>query len=155
MSLLKRFDDDLKGALKASEKLRVSVLRMVKAAVKNRQIEKGRDLTDDEILSVLSSMVKQRRDSVDQYTKAGRIDLAKQEDEEVSILQTYMPRQLSSDEIDRIIFEAIHESSAKNTQDIGKVMRIVMPKVKGAAEGKHLNQRVKELLESGGRNQRS
>jgi uncharacterized protein YqeY len=155
MSLLKRFDDDLKGALKASERLRVSVLRMVKAAVKNRQIEKGRDLTDDEIISVLSSMVKQGRDSVYQYTKAGRMDLAEKEDEEISILQTYMPQQLSKDEMDRIILDAIQESSAMNTQDIGKVMRIVMPKVKGAADGKYLNQRVRELLESGGRIQTS
>jgi len=148
MSLLERFNEDLKEAMKASKALKVSVLRMVKAAAKNRQIEKGRDLTDEEIVDVLSSMVKQRRDSVEQYTKAGRMDLATKEEEEITILQAYMPAQLGADELDRIIREAIAESSAAGPQDMGKVMRVLMPKVKGLADGKYVNQRVKELLES-------
>jgi len=148
MSLLERFNEDLKEAMKASKALKVSVLRMVKAAAKNRQIEKGRDLTDEEIVDVLSSMVKQRRDSVEQYAKAGRMDLATKEEEEITILQAYMPAQLGADELDRIIREAIAESSAAGPQDMGKVMRVLMPKVKGLADGKYVNQRVKELLES-------
>ena len=148
MSLVERFNEDLKDAMKTSKALKVSVLRMVKAAVKNRQIEKGRDLTDEEIVDVLSSMVKQRRDSVEQYTKAGRMDLATKEEEEITILQAYMPEQLGADELDRIIREAIAESSAGGPQDMGKVMRVLMPKVKGLADGKFVNQRVKELLES-------
>jgi hypothetical protein len=148
MSLVERFNEDLKEAMKASKALKVSVLRMVKAAAKNRQIEKGRDLTDEEIVDVLSSMVKQRRDSVEQYTKAGRMDLATKEEEEVTILQTYMPEQLGADDLDRIIRDAIAESSAAGPQDMGKVMRVLMPKVKGLADGKFVNQRVKELLES-------
>lgn len=150
MTLLERFDNDLKRAMKASESLRVSVLRMAKAALKNKQIEKGRDLTDEEIVGVLSSMVKQRRDSIEQYTRAGRIDLAGKEEEEVGILQAYMPQPLSQDELDSLILDAIRESSAKDVQDIGKVMRLLMPKVKGVADGKYVNQRVKELIESKG-----
>ncbi len=149
MSLTARFDDDLKKALKASESVKVSVLRMAKAAVKNRQIEKGRELTDDEIVSVLTSMVKQGRESIEQFTKAGRMDLVRNEELEVAILQTYLPQQLSPDELDRIIVDAIRESSANTPQDLGKVMRILMPRVKGVADGKYVNQRVKELLESG------
>ena len=153
MSLLKRFDDDLKKALKASESAKVSVLRMVKAAAKNKQIEKGRELTDDEIVSVLSSMVKQGRESIEQFTKAGRMDLARNEEGEVAILQSYMPRQLSHEDLDRIISDAIQEAAARTPQDMGKVMRILMPRVKGVADGKYVNQRVKELLESGGSTQ--
>ncbi len=153
MSLLKRFDDDLRKALKASESAKVSVLRMVKAAAKNKQIEKGRELTDDEIVSVLSSMVKQGRESIEQFTKAGRMDLARNEEREVAILQAYMPQQLSHDELDRIILDAIQEASARTPQDMGKVMRVLMPRVKGVADGKYVNQRVKELLESGGTTQ--
>lgn len=150
MSLLKRFDNDLREALKASESAKVSVLRMVKAAAKNKQIEKGRELTDDEIVSVLSSMVKQGRESIEQFTKGGRMDLARNEEREVAILQAYMPQQLSHDELDRIILDAIQEASARTPQDMGKVMRVLMPRVKGVADGKYVNQRVKELLESGG-----
>lgn len=149
MSLLKRFDVDLKEAMKSSESSKVSVLRMVKAAVKNKQIEKGRELTDDEIISVLSTMVKQGRESVEQFTRGGRTDLAQNEEREIAILQTYMPQQLSHDEIDKLISGAIIESSAKSTQDLGKVMRVLMPRLKGAADGKYVNQRVRELLEPG------
>lgn len=149
MSLLKRFDDDLKQALKTSERSKVSVIRMMKATVKNVQIEKGRELTDDEILSVLSTMAKQRRESIEQFTKGGRTDLVQNEERELGILQSYMPSQLSNDEIERMIREAIHEASPAGVHDMGKVMRILMPRVKGVADGKYVNQRVRELLESG------
>lgn len=146
MSLLKRFDDDLRAALKASEKTKLSVLRMIKSSVKYKQIEKGRELTDDETLSVLSGMVKQRRESVEQFAGAGRMDLAQNEEQEIAVLLGYMPQQLGNDEVDRIIKEAIQESSATGAGDMGKVMRIVMPRVAGVADGKYVNQRVKELL---------
>lgn len=149
MSLLKRFDDDLRTALKASESAKVSILRMAKAALKNRQIEKGRELTDDEIISVISSMVKQGREAQEQFSAAGRVDLARKEEQEVAILQAYLPQQLGLDELDRIILDAIKEASATTPQDMGKVMRVLMPRIKGAADGKYVNQRVKELLESG------
>ncbi len=148
MSLLKRFDDDLKEALKASNARKVSVLRMVKAALKNRQIEKGGELADEEIVTVLATMIKRGRESVEQFTRGGRLDLVRNEEAEMAVLQSYMPPQLSNDEIDGIISGAIRESSAKGPQDMGKVMRILMPRVKGVADGKYVNQRVKEMLES-------
>jgi uncharacterized protein YqeY len=150
MSLLHRIDNDLRSAMKASEGIKVSVLRMAKAALKNSQIDKRRDLTEEEVITVLSSMVKQRRESIEQFAKGRRIDLVKREEEEIAFLLPYLPKQLSTEELDTIIIEAIRESSAKTVKDIGKVMRIVMPRVKGAAEGSYVNQRVKEVIESGG-----
>ncbi|HWR58167.1 MAG TPA: GatB/YqeY domain-containing protein [Thermodesulfovibrionales bacterium] len=147
MSLLKRFDDDLKEALKASEAERVSILRLVRSAFKNKQIDKGRELSEEEIISVLSTMIKQGRESIEQFTRANRMDLAQKEEREVAFLQSYMPQQLSHEEIDGIISEAIKEAAAIGAQEMGKVMRIVMPKLKGVADGKYVNQRVKELLE--------
>lgn len=146
----RRFDDDLKAAMKASESLKVSVLRMLKSALKNRQIEKGSDLTAEDVNTILSAMVKQRRDSVDQFSKAGRLDLADKEKQEIEILQVYMPPQLGPDEIDSIIAASIKEASAQNPSDIGRVMKILMPKLKGLADGKYVNQRVKEIIESKG-----
>ena len=147
MSLLQKFDDDLKVAIKTSDKLKVSVLRMAKAALKNRQIEKRGELSEDEVLSVISMLSKQRRESIEQFSKGGREDLAEKERQELSILQTYLPSQITLEELDRIISETITESSAQGVKDMGKVMRLLMPRVKGAADGKVVNQRVKELLE--------
>jgi uncharacterized protein YqeY len=148
MSLIEKLDGDLKTALKQSDKLRLSSIRLVKAAIKNQQIAKGRDLSDEEVLSVISSLAKQRRESIEHFAKGGREDLAEQERRELSILQSYMPEQLSLAEIDSIILQAIRESSAKGEKDIGRVMRILMPRVKGLADGKMVNSRVRELLES-------
>ena len=147
MSLLQKFDDELKVAIKTSDKLKVSVLKMAKATLKNRQIEKRGELSEDEILSVISMLSKQRRESIEQFSKGGRDDLANKEKQELEILQSYMPSQLTPEELDRIIVETIKESSAQDIKDIGKVMRLFMPRVKGAADGKVVNQRVKELLE--------
>jgi len=147
MPLLQKLDDDLKGAMKASESLKVSVLRMAKAALKYRQIEKGEALSDEEVLSVLTGLSKQRRESIEQFSKGGREDLAEKERQELGILQSYLPRQLTPEELDSVILEAIRESSVQGTQDMGKVMRLIMPKVKGVADGKTVNQRLKELLE--------
>ena len=147
MSLQQRLDDDLKGAIKSSDKLKTSVLRMLKAAVKYKQIEKNRDLSEEEIVSVISTLSKQRRESIDLFLKGGREDLADKEKQELSIIQAYLPGQLTPEEIDRLIIEAITESSAEGVKDMGKVMRLIMPRVKGAADGKVVNQRVKELLE--------
>jgi uncharacterized protein len=147
MPLLQKLDDDLKSSLKASDKLRLSVVRMAKAAIKNRQIDKGSELSDDDIIAVLLTLAKQRRESIEMFAKGGREDLAEQERQELGILQAYLPQQLTPEELDSIILEAIRESAAQGTQDMGKVMRLIMPKVKGVADGKIVNQRVKELLE--------
>lgn len=147
MSLQQRLDDDLKAAMKSYDSLKTSVLRMVKAAIKNKQVEKRKDLSDEEIISVISTLTKQRRESIDLFSKGGREDLAEKERQELAMLQLYLPGQLSPEDLDRIIMEAINESSAEGVKDIGKVMRLIMPRVQGAADGKVVNQRVKELLE--------
>jgi len=147
MSLQQRLDNDLRGAIKSSDKLKTSVLRMLKAAVKYKQIEKNRELSEEEIISVVSTLSKQRRESIDLFLKGGREDLADKEKQELSILQSYLPDQLTPEELDRFIIEAIAESSAESVKDIGNVMRLVMSRVKGTADGKTVNQRVKELLE--------
>jgi hypothetical protein len=150
MSLLKRLDEDLKAAMKRSESIRLSALRMAKAAIKNVQIDKGRELSDEEILSVLASMAKQRRESIEQFSRGGREELAEKERQELAVLQSYMPAQLSPDAIDALILQAIQESSARSEADMGRVMKLLMPKVKGVADGKWVNTRVKELLSSSG-----
>ena len=147
MSLLQKLDDDLKLALKASDRLKVSALRMVKAALKNRQIDKRGELSEEDIISVISTLVKQGKESIEQFSKAGRQDLAEKERQELLILQSYLPKQLTTEELDAIIVETLEETSSKGIEDFGKVMRIVMPRVKGAADGKIVNQRVKDLLE--------
>jgi len=147
MALLQKLDEDLKTALKTSDKLKLSVLRMAKAAVKNQQIDKGRELQDEEILAIFSTLAKQRRESIEQFSKGGREDLAQQEKQELLILQSYMPVQLSVEELNAMILQAIKESSAENEGDMGKVMKILAPRIKGVADGKWVNNRVKELLQ--------
>jgi uncharacterized protein YqeY len=146
MSLLKKLDEDLKAALKTSDKLKLSVLRLVKAAIQNQRIDKGRELQDEEILALFSTLAKQRRESIEQFLKGGRDDLALQENQELLILQSYMPAQLSAEEIDGMILQAIKESSANNEGDMDKVMKLLAPRIKGVADGKWVNNRVKELL---------
>ena len=148
MALLKQIDEDLRVAMKSSDTVRVSVLRMAKSAIKNVQIEKNRELSDEEILSVLSSMGKQRRESIEQFSKAGREDLAGVERQELSMLQSYMPAQLTPEEVEKLILQAIQESSATSEADMGRVMKVLMPKIRGVADGKWVNMRVKELLAS-------
>ena len=147
MSILQKLDDDLKRALKASDSLKVSVLRLAKAALKNKQIDKGKELSDDEITSTLTTLSKQRRESIELFSKGGREDLAEKERQELALLQTYLPKQMTPEELDAIIVEAIKESSAGGLKEIGKVMRLVMQRVHGVADGKIVNQRVKEMLE--------
>jgi uncharacterized protein len=148
MSFLNRVDEDLKAALKKADKLKLSVLRMVKAAIKNQQIDKGRELNDDEILSIFSTLVKQRRESIEQFEKGGREDLVLQEKQEIEILQSYMPAQLSAEDVDEMIRQAITESAAKTEGDMGNVMKILAPRIKGVADGKYVNNRVREFLRS-------
>ncbi|NWF98519.1 MAG: GatB/YqeY domain-containing protein [Nitrospirae bacterium] len=149
MSLLKKLDEDLKTAMKASDNLKVSVLRMAKAAIKNKQIEIGHELSDGEVFSVFSTLAKQRRESIELFEKGGRNDLAEKEKKELSILQSYLPEQLSLAEIERIISKAILDSGASGLKDMGMVMRLIMPALKGVADGKVVNEKVKELLQKG------
>jgi uncharacterized protein YqeY len=148
LPILDDLNSALKEALKSRDELKVSVIRMMKASLKNKEIEMMGNLTDENIMSVLSTMSKQRRESIEQYTNAGRIDLAERESKELEIVQSYLPKQLSAEEIDAFIRSAISESGATSANDMGKVMKVLMPKVKGVADGKIVNQRVKELLGS-------
>jgi len=153
MDFLQKLTEDLTGAMKARDELVLSVLRMMKSAVKNAEIAKRGDskgLTDEDIVGVLSTMVKQRRESAEQYEKAGRKDLADKETSEVGIIQRYLPQQLDPEELDAVITESIRESGVTGPKEMGKLMKVLMPKVKGKAEGKVVNERVKALLEQMG-----
>lgn len=148
MSLVKRIDDDLTSALKHSEKIKLSVLRLIKSAIQNQRIQKGKDLTDDEVLSLFSSMAKQRRESIEQFSMGGREDLAAKEKAELAIIQGYLPEPISEKEIDDMIEEAVAASSAEGEADIGKVMKMLMPRVKGLADGRLVNNKVRKRLHS-------
>lgn len=146
MSFLSRVDADLKAALRQSDTLKLSVFRLTKSALTYKQIEKGAELSDEEALAVIASLLKQRRESVEQYLQGGRPELADKERQEMEILQSYLPAQLGPEELDRIITESIAASGAQSESDLGKVMKLLMPRVKGIADGKLVNARVRELL---------
>lgn len=138
---------DITSAMKAKNAGRLSALRMLKAAVMNKGIEKGRDLDDGEILQVVASLVKQRRDSIDQFGKAGRTDLVDKESAEVLILEEYLPPAASAEEIAAAVAAAVAETGATSARDMGKVMKAVMPKLAGKnADGRTINEAVRRTL---------
>jgi uncharacterized protein YqeY len=153
MDFLDKIGKDLTAAMKGTEpdrELVISVLRMMKSAVKNAEIAKrgsGKDLTDEDVTAVLSSMVKQRRESTEQYEKAGRTDLAAKETNEIGIIQRYLPQQLTSGELDEVIRATMKEAGVSDLKDLGRLMKNLMPKVKGKADGKVVNERVRAILE--------
>jgi uncharacterized protein YqeY len=147
MLLNDKLSEEIKAALKSGDKTRVSVLRMVSAAIKNREIEKRSALTDDDISGILRSHVKRARESIDQFSKAGRTDLAEKEEQELAIIQSYLPEELTEDETRKIISEAISGTDASGPKDMGKVMKAVMARTKGQVDGKLANKLVKEMLE--------
>jgi uncharacterized protein len=133
--------------MKAQDAPRLSALRMLKAAIMNKGIEKGHDLDDAEVLQVVASLVKQRRDSIEQFTKAGRNDLVDKESGEIKVLEQYQPPAASSEEIDAAVAAAIAETGAATQKDMGKVMKAVMPKLAGkTADGKLVNEIVRKRL---------
>jgi uncharacterized protein len=147
MMLKDQITTHLTDAMKAKDALRTSTLRMVKAAVKNREIEKGEDLTDDELMKVLRSLVKQRRDSVEQYEKAGRQELADKETSEIEIIESYLPQGASVTEIEHAIQAAIEETGAKSMREMGAVMKAAQARLAGRnADGKTLSDLVKAKL---------
>lgn len=135
-------------AAKLKDKIRLSALRMIKSGVHNREIDLKRKMTDSEFLQMLSSMVKQRKDSIDQFKKGGREDLVEKEEAELKIIQQFMPVQLSEEEIDAEIQKSIQEVGAISIKDMGKVMKVLMPKLTGKADGKMVGDKVKERLSS-------
>jgi uncharacterized protein YqeY len=149
MALSDKVNADITAAMKAKDAPRLSALRMMKAAITNKGVEKGRDLEDAEVLQVLGSLVKQRRDSIDQFSKAGRTDLVEKETAEIAVLEEYLPPAASADEIDAAVTAAIAETGAASPKDMGKVMKAVMPKLAGKnADGKAVNEAVRRKLDA-------
>ncbi|HJF20282.1 MAG TPA: GatB/YqeY domain-containing protein [Enterococcus columbae] len=146
MSLLSTLNDDMKTAMKAKDKDTLQVVRMLKASIQNEQIKAGHDLNEDEELTVLSREMKQRRDALSEFEQAGREDLVEKVKVEIAIVEKYLPAQLSEAELREIVQQAITKVNASSAKEFGKVMGVVMPLVKGKADGNQVNAIVKELL---------
>lgn len=148
MTLKDRLVEDMKVAMKAKEegKVRLSVIRMVRAAIKNAEIDKKIEFNDDQVIEVLAREMKQRRDSLEEFKKADRPDMVKALEEEMVVLMDYLPQQLSEGEIRQLVQESIAALGAQSLKDLGKVMGAVSPKTKGRADGKLVNQIVREML---------
>jgi len=150
MSLHDRFTEDLKQAMKARDQLRMDVIRMIKAAVLNKEIELKKDLDDAEMSRVMTTLVKQRRESVEQYQKAQRADLAGKELQEIAIIEAYLPKALSPDEIAQVVEAVIRETVALTLKDMGNVMKAVMARLAGqAVDGKQVSDLVRAKLQTG------
>jgi uncharacterized protein len=146
MSLNQKIADDLKNAMKKRDSFRLACLRMLKSSIKNKQVELGRELEDEEIHKVVSSLVRKGKEAADEFRAGGREDLALKEESEAGLLQEYLPEQLTSDEMEGIIREVISDLSASSVKDLGKVMKAAMGKMAGRGEGKQANKIARELL---------
>lgn len=148
MSLLDQLNVDMKHAMKRKDKETLNVIRMVKASLQNESIKLSKsELSEDEEITILSRELKQRKDSLQEFNSAGRSDLVEKTNNEINILEKYMPEQYSEEELEVIVQKTIQEIGATSIQDMGKVMGALMPKVKGKADGSHVNQLVKKLLQ--------
>lgn len=147
MGIPERLDEDLKTAMKSRDDLRVQVLRMLKSDLRYKKIELARELTDEDAIAVLSSSVKKRRDSIEEFRRGGREDLATAEAAEITIIQGYLPEQLSEEEVYALVDKAIAQTGARAIKDLGAVMKILMPDVRGRADGKIVNTAVRARLE--------
>ena len=147
MGLTDKVNADIAAAMKAKDAGRLSALRMVKAAIMNKGVEKGRDLEDAEVVQVITSLVKQRRDSIEQFSKAGRSDLVDKETAEIAVLTEFLPPAATPEEVDAAVAAAIAETGATSPKDVGKVMKAVMPKLAGKnADGRTINEAVRRKL---------
>ena len=144
--LSQRIREDMKTAMKAGDKRRLGVIRLILAAIKQREVDERIELDDSQTLAVLDKMVKQRRDSIEQFEKAGRNELAEQESFEIEVLQAYMPEALGEEEIDAMIAEAIAGTGAASLRDMGKVMGQLKPKIQGRADMGAVSAMVKQRL---------
>ena len=141
-----KIQEDMKSAMRSQEKDRLAAIRLILAALKQREVDERIELTDEHVLSILDKMLKQRRESIAQYEAANRQDLVDKEAAEVSVIQAYLPAQLSAGEIDALITEAIRETGASSARDMGKVMGVLKPKVQGRADVASVSNKVKERL---------
>lgn len=148
MSLILKIDTDLATAMRAAETSKVSVLRMLKSSIKNEQIKLGHELNDDEVMTVLKREAKQRRDSIEQYEKAERDDLASVEKTELEVIKSYLPEQLSEDELKKVVDEVVSETGASSPSEMGVVMGAVLKQVGSRADGGMVARIVRERLNS-------
>ncbi|MEW6374628.1 MAG: GatB/YqeY domain-containing protein [Thermodesulfobacteriota bacterium] len=146
MSLEEKLVDEMKQAMKSNDKLRLSTIRLIRSAVKNKEIELRKDLDDEGIFKVIRGMVRKSEESIEQFKAGGRMDLVEREQKEIETLKSFLPQPLSQEEIFKIIDQSIAETQASSLKDLGKVMKSVMPKLEGKADGKAINQLVKERL---------
>ena len=146
MNIQEKIVQDMKISMKSGDRLVVDTLRMVRAAIKNCSIEKGRELSNEEVIDVLSNEVKKRKDSIDLYQKGNREDLVVKEKREIEIISSYLPEPMSSEELEKIVEDTISETGAQSLKDMGKVMGVVMGRVRGRAEGRTVQEVVKRML---------
>lgn len=146
MTLRDRLVEEMKSAMKAKDNLKVSVIRMVRSSVKNKEIDLRKELDDQGVTEVIATLVKQRRESIKLFQEAGRNELVLKEEKELGFLLDFLPKQLERNEIDEIVAKAIADCGAEGVKDMGKVMKIIMPHVSGRADGKLVNEIVREKL---------
>jgi len=146
MGLEERLVDEMKQAMKSNDKLRLSTIRMIRSALKNKEIEQRKKLDDDGVIRVIQGMMRKGEESLEQFQLGGRMDLVEKERKEIEILKSFLPQSPSQEEILKIIDQSIEETQASSLKDLGKVMKSVMPKLQGKADGKLINQWVKEKL---------
>lgn len=146
--LKKKLMDDMKKAMKEKDKARLSVIRMTRSEIKNKEIETGAELDDQGVTAVIAKQVKQIKDSLADFEKSGKEDVMDKLYQEIEILQEYLPEQMSEEEVDQLIDQVIEETGAENISDMGQVMGAIMPKIKGKADGSEVSAKVKEKLSS-------
>jgi len=146
MDINTKLNGEMVAAAKSQDKIRLSAVRMIKSTLHNKEISLMRPLNEAEVLQVLSSMIKQRKDSIEQFAKGGRKDLVEKEEAELKVIQEFMPAQMSEEEVDAIIKKTIEEAGAVSVKDMGKVMKMVVPKLTGVADGKIVSEKVKAFL---------
>jgi len=148
MDMIEKIEKEMINAAKAKDKIRLSALRMLKAALHNREIDSKGGLSEKDALQVMSSMVKQRRDSIEQFRNGARMDLVEKEEKELAIIQEFMPEQMSEEDIKKAIEAAVEEVGAASVRDMGKVMKALVPVITGKADGKMVSEMVKVRLSS-------
>lgn len=146
MTLQERLTEAMKEAMKAKDSLRLNTVRMMRTALKNKEIDARQELSEQDAIATLATLVKQRREAAEAYLQGGRTDLADKEQQELAVIQEFLPAQLSEEEIRGLVAEAIAEAGASSMKDMGKVMKLVTPRTTGRADGKLVSDLVKQLL---------
>lgn len=146
MTLKEKIMNDLKKSMKERDEVKIRTLRMIIASIKNWEINNLKDIDDNSIISVLLKEAKKRKEAIEEYRKANREDLVKAEEEELKIIESYLPERMSEEEIKELVLKTIEEIKATSLKDLGKVMKAIMPKIKGKADGKLVNDMVRKIL---------